>query len=136
MILHRPPSKALPNKLFKEVLDRKQSRRDILITHSARTVTFVGGLGRSLGHVVSNHVVSWAKGGGKMAKFHVLAQHVYTHVDVPRGRLVCGMEPHSDGAFVVNKDVSTNVTVRTVEGIFYRKVTHEMGEPKAAPLTL
>ena len=42
LILHHPPSKALPNKLFKEVLDRKQSRRDILITHGARTVTFVG----------------------------------------------------------------------------------------------
>ena len=77
LILHHPPSKALPNKLCKEVLDRKQSRRDILITHGARTVTFVGGLGRSLGHVVSNHVVSRAKGGRNMAKFHVLAKHVY-----------------------------------------------------------
>ena len=85
MILHHPPSKALPNKLFKEVLDRKQSRRDIL---SARTVTFVGGLGRSLGQVVSNHVVSRTKGGRNMAKFYLLAKHVYTHVDVPRGRLV------------------------------------------------
>ena len=51
LILHHPPSKALPNKLFKEVLDRKQSRRDILITHSARTVTFVGGRGRSLDYI-------------------------------------------------------------------------------------
>ena len=88
MILHHPLSKALPNKLFKEALDRKQNWRDILITHGTRAVTFVGGLGRSLGHVVSNHVVSRAKGCRNMAKFHVLAKHAYTHVDVPRGRLV------------------------------------------------
>ena len=74
MILHHPPSKALPNKLFKEALDRKQSRRDILITHGARTVTFVGGLGRSLGHVVSNHVVSRTKGCRNMAKFHAAGE--------------------------------------------------------------
>jgi len=42
----------------------------------------------SLGHVVSNHVVSRTKGGGNMAKFHMLAKRVYTHVDVLRGRLV------------------------------------------------
>jgi hypothetical protein len=36
------------------------------------------------------------KGSGDFAEFHVLSRHVYTYVDVPRGRLVRGMEPHGD----------------------------------------
>ena len=106
MILHQPPSKVSPNKLFKEVLDRTQSRRDILITHGTRTVTFVGGLGRSLGHVVSNHVKSGAKGGANVPELDMMAKHMHAHVDVPCGRLVCRVKSHSDRPLVVHVDVS------------------------------
>jgi hypothetical protein len=41
-----------------------------------------------------------------MAEFHVLAKHVYTNVEVPRGVLVGGMDPHDDGAVVVDIDIS------------------------------
>ena len=68
-------------------------------------MTFVRGLGSSFGHVVGHHVESGAKGRGNITELHMMSKHMHAHVHVPGGGLVCRVQTHGDGAFVVHVDV-------------------------------